>query len=192
MWVARVSRPSAGVCCDHVRFTERGPVLEAADIIKVERRLDGEFSSDFRAFLLNYNGGTPVPACLPYPDRAGPAWADMDLEISKFYTASRPGEVPPEGADLWGFEIESEGDFLDELYRTGGGEGMNDLIADMAPFADTIHDLGYLLIGIGKENRGWVYHFRDYCHFSDDPGHLFDYTASFAEFLTRLRPDSDS
>jgi uncharacterized protein (TIGR02996 family) len=192
VWIARVSRPPLGVCCDHVRFSERGPILGMIDIEQVEQRLGGQFSEDFRAFLLNYNGGTPVPACLPYPERAGPAWAEMDLEIGRLYTASRPGEEPPEDSDLWDFEIEGERDFLDELYRMSGREGTNDLIADMVPFADTMHDLGYLLIGVGKANRGWVYHFRDYCHFSDDPGHLFDYAATFAEFLTRLRPDRDS
>jgi uncharacterized protein (TIGR02996 family) len=192
VWVARVSRPPVGVCCDNVRFTERGPVLRVPDIDHVERRLGGEFSADFRAFLLNYNGGTPVPALLPYPDHAGTAWADMDLEIGKFNTASRPGEVPPEGTAQWGFEIEGARDFLEELYQTGGGAGNNPLIAEMVPFADTLHDLGYLLIGIGNVNRGRIYHFRDYCHFSNDPDHLFDYAATFAEFLIHLRPERDS
>jgi uncharacterized protein (TIGR02996 family) len=192
LWVARVGRPPVGVCCDNARFTERGPVLRTADIDHVERRLGGEFSADFRAFLLNYNGGTPVPACLPYAD---PGWADMDMEIGKFNVASRPGEVPPEGVvdpQWWGFGIECERDFLEGLYQNGGGEGPNPLIADMVPFADTLHDLGELLIGIGKTNRGRVYHFRDYCHNSNDPNYLFNYTITFAEFLTYLRPRRDS
>jgi uncharacterized protein (TIGR02996 family) len=189
VWLARVSRPPVGVCCDHVRFAVPGPVLSPTDIDQVEQRLGGVFSADFRGFLLNYNGGKPTPACLPYPNRAGAAWADMDLEIGKFNRASRPGELPAEGNDPWGFEIEGERAFLEELYETGGGEGPNPLIADMAPFADTIHDLGSLLIGIGETNRGRVYHFRDYCHFSNDPGHLFDYATTFAEFLFCLRSD---
>jgi len=168
VWVARVSRPPIGVCCDRVRFTERGPIIGNEDIEQVEKRLSGQFCSDFRAFLLNCNGGMPDPPHLPYPDVAGPGWKDTDMEIRRFYTC---------------FEIESERDWLEELH-----EGVNPLVAGMAPFAETRHDLGYLLIGIGNDIRGRVYHFRDYCHFSADPAHLFDYTNSFAEFLTRLRP----
>ncbi|MFO0821696.1 MAG: TIGR02996 domain-containing protein [Gemmataceae bacterium] len=177
VWVARISRPPVGVCCDHVRFIERGPVITLHDIAGVEQRLDGQLSVDFQAFMLNYNGCKPAPACLPYPAAAGPAWADMDLEMERFNTAS---------------EIETERAFLEELYETGGGVGPNPLIAGMVPFAYTIHDLGYLLVGIGDGNRGRVYHFRDYCHFSADPAHLFDYTNTFAEFLTRLRPERET
>jgi uncharacterized protein (TIGR02996 family) len=187
VWVARVSRPPLGVSCDHVRFTESGPLLRSADIDGVEQRLGGRFAANYRAFLLNYNGGVPDPSHLPYPDSVG--WDDMDLEIGTFYTASRRGETPLEGAGQRWFEIESERDFLDVLFETGGGEGPNPLIVGMVPFAHTLHDLGYLLIGIRENNLGKVYHFRDYCHHSDDPDHLADYTATFAEFLIRLRPE---
>jgi uncharacterized protein (TIGR02996 family) len=192
LWMARVSRPPVGVCCDRVRFTECGPVLTDVDVDEVERRLGGTFSADFRAFLLNCNGGTPSPACLPYPDEAGPAWADMDLEIGKFYTASRPSGTSSIVGPMCDSEIEGERDFLEELYQMGGTAEPNALIADMAPIGNTLHDLGTLLIGIGEGNRGQVYHFRDYCHFSDDPDHLFDYAATFAEFLTRLRPEREA
>jgi uncharacterized protein (TIGR02996 family) len=186
VWVARVSRPPVGVCCDHVRFSECGPKLTLADIEQVEQRLGGQFCVQFRAFLLNYNGGKADPPHLPYPEAVGPGWCDMDLELGNFYTASRRGEVVPEGVGSeWGFEIESERAWLDELH-----EGANPLISEMVPFAHTLHDLGYLLIGVGNDNnRGRVYHFRDYCHFSADPNHLFDYTTTFGEFLTRLRPE---
>jgi uncharacterized protein (TIGR02996 family) len=192
VWVARVSRPPMGVCCEHLRFKERGPVIDAAEIDQVEQRLGGKFSHDFRAFLLNYNGGTPEPPHLPYPGSVG--WTDLDLEIRQFYTASRRGEVFPNGVgDRYGFEFESERDWLEELYEGGGAQMRpNPLIADMAPFGETIHDLGYFLIGIGESNRGRVYHFRDYCHFSDDSGHLFHYAETFAEFLICLRPERDS
>jgi len=93
---------------------------------------------------------------------------------------------------LWGFEIESERNWLHELYQMDRGPDPNPLIADMVPFAYTMHDLGYFLIGVGQANRGRVYHFRDYCHFSDDPNHLFDYTDTFAAFLAHIRPDRDS
>jgi uncharacterized protein (TIGR02996 family) len=59
VWVARVSRPPVGVCCDHVRFCESGPALELADIVKAETRLGCSFPSALTGFLLNYNGGVP-------------------------------------------------------------------------------------------------------------------------------------
>jgi uncharacterized protein (TIGR02996 family) len=192
VWVARVSRPPLGVCCEQVQFTERAPVITLAEITSIEGRLGGQFSNEFRAFLLNYNGAKPNPPHLPYPVGAGAAWTDMDLEIAKFSAASWPSGTAPRVGENCESELENEREFMEEIYVTGGGVGRNHLLAELIPFAYTIHDLGYLLIGIGKNNCGRVYHFRDYCHFSADPAHLFDYTNTFAEFLTHLRPERPS
>jgi uncharacterized protein (TIGR02996 family) len=180
VWVARVSRPPIGVCCEHVRFTETGPVLTLDDVDYVERQLGGQFPPDYRAFLLNFNGGKPDPAHLPYPASVG--WDDMDLEIGHFYHAGREGLGENRGHD-----IVDERSFMEELFEAGGDAGPNPLIAGLVPFAVTIHDLGYFLIGIGDTGRGRVHHFRDYCHWSNDPDHLADYAPSFSEFLSRLR-----
>jgi len=59
VWVARVSRPPAGVCCDHLTFRDSGPRLTTEDLAAGERRLGGTFPTDLAAFLLNYNGGKP-------------------------------------------------------------------------------------------------------------------------------------
>jgi uncharacterized protein (TIGR02996 family) len=186
VWVARVSRPPVGVCCDRVRFDNRGRTLTASDIERVEQLLGGSFCADYRAFLLNYNGGVPVPACLPYPDQT---WEDMDMDVGEFYAVGAPYELAPDEIGEWTGNLKHERDWLHELYRIGGGEGNNPLIEGMVQFADTPNDLGYLLVGISAANRGRVYHFRDYCHFSNDPGHLFDYADSFAAFLSRFRPE---
>jgi uncharacterized protein (TIGR02996 family) len=186
VWVARVSRPAVGVCCDRVRFDKCGRVLRPDDIEHVERQLGGLFCANYRAFLLNYNGGVPVPACLPYPD---PTWADMDMDIGEFYAIGTPYEPTPGEESEWYGNLKDERDWLHELYRIGGGENNNPLITGMVQFADTPNDLGYLLIGIAAENRGRIYHFRDYCHFSNDPQHLFDYCDTFAAFLSCLRSD---
>jgi hypothetical protein len=116
----------------------------------------------------------------------------MDLEIGKFYTASRPEGAASIVGPTCHSDLEGERDFLEELHWGDGIQSPNPHIADMVPFADTVHDLGYLLIGFGDKNRGRVYHFRDYCHFTNDPNHLFDYAATFAEFLTGIRPERDS
>ncbi|MDY3553002.1 TIGR02996 domain-containing protein [Gemmata sp. JC717] len=181
VWVTRVSRPPAGVCCDRIRFEQCGAALGAPDIELVEQELGGRFSADFFAFLLNYNGGVPRPGCLSYRD---PAWADMDLEIEDFFTANR--SLDEAGKRL--SEIESEREWLEELYRMGDSNDPNPLIAGLAPIGHTSADLGYLLIGIGDTNRGRVFHFRDYCHFSNDPSHLFEHTDTLGQFLNGLRP----
>jgi uncharacterized protein (TIGR02996 family) len=190
VWVARVSRPPVGVCCDHMRLTDCGPVLTAEEIGEVEQRLGGSFPADFRAFLLNHNGGVPNPADCPYPASVG--WDDMDLEIGSFYSARRRVDVAAEFAGAHrDCEIEDERDFLHSLFRDGGGEGNNPLIEDVVPFAHTIHDLGYFLLGTGVQNNGRVYHFRDYCHSSNDPDHFAEYTQTFADFLTLIRPERE-
>ena len=70
VWVARISRPPFGVCCDHVRFIDRGPHLNATELTEAETTLGHALPIAYRAFMLNYNGGRPVS------DRPG---AGMDV-----------------------------------------------------------------------------------------------------------------
>jgi uncharacterized protein (TIGR02996 family) len=59
LWVSRVSRPPVGVCFDGHGFQDRGPELTLSDVLRVEQRLGRRLPSDYRAFLLNVNGGRP-------------------------------------------------------------------------------------------------------------------------------------
>jgi uncharacterized protein (TIGR02996 family) len=180
VWVARVSRPPVGVCCDHIRFTESGPPLAAADVETFERRIGGQLATDFRAFLLNYNGGKPDPPHLP-----------SFLEIGTFYSADRPDENHPPGTDEGrSLDIESQRQWLADLHEVGGGGEL--LIAGMIPVADTLHDLGYLLLAVTGPTAGTVFHFRNYCHHSDDPDHLNEFTPRFADLLALIKTDPDT
>jgi hypothetical protein len=72
VWVARVSRPPLGVCCDRVRFTDPGkqrPTLTASELDWLERRFQLTLPVDYRAFLLNYNGGNAEPDHFRIPNR---------------------------------------------------------------------------------------------------------------------------
>lgn len=69
VWIARVSRPPVGVCCEHVRFTHCGPLLSRVDVDAVERKLGVELPDAYRAFLLNYNAGLLTPLGVAPPDR---------------------------------------------------------------------------------------------------------------------------
>jgi uncharacterized protein (TIGR02996 family) len=57
VWVARVTMPPLGVCCEHVEIRERGLALWAQDLEAFEQRSGITLPDDYRAFLLNYNGG---------------------------------------------------------------------------------------------------------------------------------------
>jgi uncharacterized protein (TIGR02996 family) len=57
VWVARVTLPPLGVCCEDVLIRERGPMIGAQDIERFEQTFDLTLPYDYRAFLLNYNGG---------------------------------------------------------------------------------------------------------------------------------------
>ncbi len=55
VWVARVSRPPVGVCCDHVGFEKRRPPTNRIALSNLALRYDVTFPQDYQAFLLNYN-----------------------------------------------------------------------------------------------------------------------------------------
>ncbi len=55
VWVARVSRPPAGVCCEHVGFEQRRPPTTPRALDAIERRFNLRLPDDYKAFLLNYN-----------------------------------------------------------------------------------------------------------------------------------------
>ncbi|MBO0700289.1 MAG: TIGR02996 domain-containing protein [Zavarzinella sp.] len=61
VWVCRLTPPPLGVCCDRVRFHDCGSPIPAGRIDQLEARLRIRLPPDYRAFLLNYNGGTPEP-----------------------------------------------------------------------------------------------------------------------------------
>jgi uncharacterized protein (TIGR02996 family) len=67
VWLARVSRPPLGTCCRHVRF-DSATATTAASVDQYEQVIGVTLPPDYRAFLLNYNGGVPKPNCFPVPN----------------------------------------------------------------------------------------------------------------------------
>lgn len=61
VWVARVTAPPVGICCDRVRIQDCGAPVSADRIDRVESRLGIRLPAAYRALLLNYNGGIPQP-----------------------------------------------------------------------------------------------------------------------------------
>lgn len=87
------------------------------------------------------------------------------------------------------FGIETELEHMRDLHEEGLSDGFP--ITEMIPFANTVHDLGYLLLGIGARNAGQVFHFRDYCHHTDDRTYLTEYAPTLGDCLSRLIPDPE-
>jgi uncharacterized protein (TIGR02996 family) len=82
VWCARVSRPPIGVCCEHVQIRDRGPVITAQDIERFEQKVGVILPHDYRAFLLNYNGGVV---------------GGGDREPPQFHSLAPPPETGEEG-----------------------------------------------------------------------------------------------
>jgi uncharacterized protein (TIGR02996 family) len=176
VWVARVSRPPLGVCCVAARFKRGGPRRTPADLDRVEERLGARLPADYRAFLLDYNGGVPDPPCVPDPRHKPPG--PLCLMIGQFFR-SEEGEGDN--------EVESEHHFVRSIHRDDSrdrpfpAEGM-------LPVADTLHDLGLLLVGIAPDTFGKVFHFTDWARNLEAPT-LAELAPSFAALLERLTPD---
>jgi uncharacterized protein (TIGR02996 family) len=104
VWVARVSRPPAGVCCDHLEFRKPGPQLTIADVVTGETRIGHRFPPALTAFLLNYNGGEPSPDRLVYriSDADGWDWVGID-SFGQLRPAAEAG-TPAPGEVVWTLE----------------------------------------------------------------------------------------
>ena len=78
LWVARVARPPVGVCCDHLRFEGSGPVLRRKDVDEIDRWPGVKLPVEYKAFLLNHNGGVPHRAShlSEVPRRVGSSYFD--------------------------------------------------------------------------------------------------------------------
>jgi uncharacterized protein (TIGR02996 family) len=87
MWVARVSRPPVGVCCDQVFFRFRGKRLSRAQIAKCAEGLKTIFPPDVVAIIANYNGGRPEPGWFRSPVGQG---RRVELFIPWFLSATKP------------------------------------------------------------------------------------------------------
>jgi uncharacterized protein (TIGR02996 family) len=94
VWVARVSRPPVGVCSDHLRFSDPGeprPALTPADLDWVERRFQLTLPADYRAFLLNTNGGNPDPDHFRIPGRPyDPGYYEAVNTFCSVWSAKEP------------------------------------------------------------------------------------------------------
>jgi uncharacterized protein (TIGR02996 family) len=60
VWVARISRPPVGVCCDHLQFHPVGG-YSAKELNELEKVLETPLPPQYTAFRLNYSGELSPP-----------------------------------------------------------------------------------------------------------------------------------
>ena len=79
IWVARITRPPAGVCCDKVHFRDVEPSPSLSELAEAERALRVAFPPELKALLLNYHGGRPTPALFPQTIDVAAFVEELDL-----------------------------------------------------------------------------------------------------------------
>ncbi len=93
VWVARVSRPPEGVCCDHLKFRRGGPHLARKDVDEIDRWPGVKLPAVYKAFLLNHNGGYPIRRGSP---EQKPELID-DSDSIRFFPVIPPGDPRARG-----------------------------------------------------------------------------------------------
>jgi uncharacterized protein (TIGR02996 family) len=175
VWVARLSRPPLGVCCDRVEFSNRGPELIASDLDAVEKRLGARLPADYRAFLLNYNGGQADPTRVLNP-RPGAVY--QRLLLGPFYKAM---------GGTGDYDIEDALDSMRAFWLNHHRPDNPFPITGLLPVAETAHhDYGNLMIGLRPDNCGRIIHLPGWDRNMDNPDAMTDLAPSFAHLLAML------
>jgi uncharacterized protein (TIGR02996 family) len=171
VWVARVSRPPVGVCCDHIAFTDCGPRLTTEDVEGLQQRLRVRLPSEFVAFLLNYNAGEVTPSDLPPND---PPSALCEAVENGFFPVEHERRFAGE------FESKCRG------YHTmlSGEKAL--LMTRLVPLACSPDSTFFL--GVGGERTGRVYHYDEWYFEKDtfDPTYVTERAATLPLFLHSL------
>jgi uncharacterized protein (TIGR02996 family) len=182
VWVARVSRPPAGVCCDRVRFSdpeEPRPALTPADLDWVERRFRLTLPADYRAFLLNTNGGNPTPDHFRIPGRPyDPGYYEAVNNLCSVWSAAEP-EIDSDFDLVW--RLVHLDEYRQDEPRWRGEPHRDLMVVGLLPPAD----LDWLCLGCRGAALGQVYAVAAWL--ADDSAEDRALVApSFAAFLSLL------
>ena len=171
VWVARVSRPPVGVCCDHVRFDcegmSSGPPLTPADLDAFEAEHELTLPTAYRAFLLNRNGGYPYPQAVRTDDDDPQEWPRVESFLMVGPVGWEEDEEARIPAPIQGVN--------DDPFGERGR---------MLPFVDD-GGVTACLLGVDGPNAGAVFHHTDPVHAWDEFP-VIRLAGSLGEFLSRL------
>ncbi len=176
VWVARVSRPPLGVCCDKLtgdghqttstpcaspplgvccdKLTgrERGQMIKGADVDRFEGRFRITLPAQYRAFLLNGNGGSVE---LGHRDR----WC-------RFYSLAGTSENDPV------LSLEHEHAFRRDSVFKGTRRENNNLrvsLCNSMIIGTAFGGSAWVLLGIGAKNAGGIRSLTNGIRSEDDP-----------------------
>ena len=126
-------------------------MLTPADLDWVERRFSLTLPADYRAFLLNYNGGNPEPGHFRIPGRPyDPGYYELAVNFPSVWSAADP-EID------WDFDLVWRLVHLDEYRevetRWKGTPHSNLMIVGLMPPAD----LDWICLGCRGNDLGRVY-----------------------------------
>jgi uncharacterized protein (TIGR02996 family) len=169
VWAARLSRPPVGVCGDVFHgSTTPGPPVDLADIQAYEARAQLVLPVDYKAFLLNQNGGDPYPGEFVHPD-AGPDELPVRLEG---FSGIDP-RTGPTG--------DGRGPYtLNQTYDHPFDRGRR-----LLPINGDGSD-GCLFLEVAGPYVGWVTYHDDFTHNNYDTERYVRVAESFARFLACL------
>lgn len=170
VWVARVSRPPLGVCCDHLLLSSTGGGVRPAELDAAADELGVTLPAHLRALLLNYNLGHL---------RGGPFVL--------------PGEGGRRGTPVDGFVCVNDPDLIEgavscELVgRTVWEREEYGLSEEFVFLAATLDDTD-LVVSCRPSERGAVFE-RDGYEMYDDPDAVnIRVASSVGELLAILEP----
>jgi len=179
IWVDRVSRPPVGICSDVIRYDSQhliasdgpqssiGPPITMDDIRAFEARLRVRVPDQYKAFVLNHNGGDPYPGEFWHPDH-GPV--DIPCTIEFAGIAPRNGEPSGYRGPTLIAHVYNEPDVPFGPMIPIGGDGSD----------------GCLFIGTAGEQEGVVFFHNDFTHENWDVERYVVLGRTLGDFLTRL------
>jgi cell wall assembly regulator SMI1 len=139
-------------------FEETGNPLTEEDVTAFEERLGHSLPSDYKLFLLDHNGGRPLPDVV---DIAG--WSGKSTDIQEFFGLGRAQET----SNL-DWNRQTLQDRIDE---------------DLLPIACDSGNNIYAL-SLRTTDRGHIL----FCHFVESAVSYHPVARSFRELLIKLRP----
>ena len=170
VWLARVTRPPLGVCCDAIVIRNSRPHTTAAELDAVDAKLGLKLPAEHRALLLNHNGGALAFGQPPDSEDGRHAFSEVDGFIGVASAAERA-----KGGWVW--DVAEAGKMVQTPRRNGAST-----LSDYVPLTQTETDDMYL-VGVRGKVTGHVVFFNDCTHEPWDPGHLDPVAKSLGALL---------
>ena len=178
VWVARVSLSPVGVCCDGLAWNRRGERIDNADLDRFEARFGVRLPLQYRAFLLNYNGG--VIDLDPWETPNGIAHCDS-CDFTSLATTS---------SDDPAFSLEYEFAVTRNSMLKGTpreDDGYHVRLRKSMIIGTTAGQPSWVLMGIGEGNKGGIRSLAKFRAFSSAARpYQALYFRSLAEYLSSL------